>query len=164
MSYAPNVSSPQTQLEFAGFWRRTGAAVIDTLLLLIVEAPFMIWAYGVGYYTDLDKEFRWIEGRTDLIVGWVAPPIVTIFLWRKWQTTPGKFLFKAYVVDAETLGPATIIRYVLRYIGYFLAGLPFLLGVFWVAFDRRKQGWHDKLAGTVVIVRRTAKPSSETAV
>jgi len=26
-----------------------------------------------------------------------------------------------------------------------------LLGLVWVAFDRRKQGWHDKLAGTVVI-------------
>ncbi|EAV2407511.1 RDD family protein, partial [Salmonella enterica] len=32
------------------------------------------------------------------------------------------------------------------------------LGFFWIAFDRRKQGWHDKLAGTVV-VRNTRIPS-----
>jgi len=28
-----------------------------------------------------------------------------------------------------------------------------LLGVIWVAFDGRKQGWHDKLANTVVVRR-----------
>jgi uncharacterized RDD family membrane protein YckC len=26
-----------------------------------------------------------------------------------------------------------------------------MLGFIWIAFDKRKQGWHDKLAGTVVI-------------
>ncbi|MGR3985112.1 MAG: RDD family protein, partial [Gammaproteobacteria bacterium] len=31
--------------------------------------------------------------------------------------------------------------------------LFFGLGLLWVAFDKRKQGWHDKLAGTVVIKR-----------
>jgi uncharacterized RDD family membrane protein YckC len=25
------------------------------------------------------------------------------------------------------------------------------LGLLWVAFDRRKQGWHDKIANTVVV-------------
>jgi uncharacterized RDD family membrane protein YckC len=35
--------------------------------------------------------------------------------------------------------------------------LPIFLGFVWVAFDRRKQGWHDKLAGTVV-VRPRRKP------
>jgi uncharacterized RDD family membrane protein YckC len=29
--------------------------------------------------------------------------------------------------------------------------LVFFLGFIWVAFDKRKQGWHDKIAGTVVI-------------
>jgi uncharacterized RDD family membrane protein YckC len=28
------------------------------------------------------------------------------------------------------------------------------MGLLWVAFDPRKQGWHDKLAGTVVIRSR----------
>jgi uncharacterized RDD family membrane protein YckC len=27
-----------------------------------------------------------------------------------------------------------------------------MLGFIWIAFDKRKQGWHDKLAGTVVIL------------
>jgi uncharacterized RDD family membrane protein YckC len=29
--------------------------------------------------------------------------------------------------------------------------LPLCLGIFWVGWDKRKQGWHDKIAGTLVI-------------
>ncbi|MEO8407836.1 MAG: RDD family protein, partial [Oxalobacteraceae bacterium] len=35
--------------------------------------------------------------------------------------------------------------------GYFVSALPFCLGLIWVGLDKRKQGWHDKLAGTVVV-------------
>jgi uncharacterized RDD family membrane protein YckC len=38
-----------------------------------------------------------------------------------------------------------------RYLGYFVSTIPFGLGLFWIGWDKRKQGWHDKLAGTVVI-------------
>jgi uncharacterized RDD family membrane protein YckC len=44
-------------------------------------------------------------------------------------------------------------RSFLRYIGYFVSGLALGIGFLWVAFDSRKQGWHDKIAGTVVIRR-----------
>jgi uncharacterized RDD family membrane protein YckC len=40
---------------------------------------------------------------------------------------------------------------VMRYIGYYISTIPLLLGLIWVGIDSRKQGWHDKLAGTVVI-------------
>ena len=39
----------------------------------------------------------------------------------------------------------------LRYIGFFISCLVFLLGVIWAAFDAQKQGWHDKIAGTYVV-------------
>jgi uncharacterized RDD family membrane protein YckC len=29
--------------------------------------------------------------------------------------------------------------------------LPLFIGLIWVAFDKKKQSWHDKLAGTVVV-------------
>jgi len=45
-----------------------------------------------------------------------------------------------------------------RYFGYFLASIPLGLGLLWVAFDKRKQGWHDKLAGTVVIRETRPEP------
>jgi uncharacterized RDD family membrane protein YckC len=42
-------------------------------------------------------------------------------------------------------------RLVIRLLCYFVSALPFCLGFLWAAFDRRKRGWHDKIAGTVVI-------------
>jgi len=42
-------------------------------------------------------------------------------------------------------------RGLLRYVGFIIAAIPLLIGLIWAAFDSRKQGWHDKIAGTVVI-------------
>jgi uncharacterized RDD family membrane protein YckC len=39
----------------------------------------------------------------------------------------------------------------LRYVGLIISIVIFFLGVIWAGFDRRKQGWHDKMAGTVVV-------------
>ncbi len=64
--------------------------------------------------------------------------------------TPGKMLLRLQVRtlsgDRITTGTAF-----LRWVGYLISGLFFALGFLWVAFDRKKQGWHDKIAMTVVI-------------
>jgi len=55
------------------------------------------------------------------------------------------------LVDAKTGNRLSIGQAVGRYFAYILAAIPLLLGYIWVGIDKRKQGWHDKLAGTVVI-------------
>jgi uncharacterized RDD family membrane protein YckC len=47
-------------------------------------------------------------------------------------------------------------------LGYYVSAIPFGLGLLWVGIDPKKQGWHDKLAGTVVIRRKggTTRPVS----
>lgn len=64
----------------------------------------------------------------------------------------------AQVVDAQTGATVTVGQAMLRYLGYFIAMLPLGLGIFWIGFDRRKQGWHDKIAGTVVVKRTNTRP------
>jgi uncharacterized RDD family membrane protein YckC len=39
----------------------------------------------------------------------------------------------------------------LRWVGYIISAAGICLGFIWIIFDRKKQGWHDKIAGTVVI-------------
>jgi len=39
----------------------------------------------------------------------------------------------------------------LRYVGYVLSIIPLCLGILWVLWDPKKQGWHDKIAGTLVV-------------
>ncbi|HDP0318999.1 TPA: RDD family protein [Salmonella enterica subsp. enterica serovar Concord] len=76
---------------------------------------------------------------------------VTVVLWRWFQATPGKMALRLRVVDAQSGQAASMGQYVIRYVGYVLSTLPVGLGFLWIAFDNRKQGWHDKLARTVVV-------------
>jgi hypothetical protein len=44
-------------------------------------------------------------------------------------------------------------------VGYLVSNI-FYLGFIWVAFDGKKQGWHDKIAGTVVIIREDGEQTA----
>ena len=65
---------------------------------------------------------------------------------------------KLRIVDAATGNKMTTGQAIGRYFAYTIAILPLCLGLIWVGIDKKKQGWHDKLAGTVVI-RDTGKQS-----
>jgi uncharacterized RDD family membrane protein YckC len=77
--------------------------------------------------------------------------VAVIVYWFYRQATPGKMAISARIVDAKTGEKPSLQQYIIRYVGYVVAFLPLGLGIFWVAWDKKKQGWHDKLAGTVVI-------------
>ena len=74
-----------------------------------------------------------------------------ILFWVARSATPGKMLIRARIVDAATGGKPSIGQLIGRYLGYYVSMLPMFLGFVWIAFDQRKQGWHDKLARTVVV-------------
>ena len=137
-------------LEYAGFWVRVGAALIDTILISLIIWPVMTAVYGTDYWTA-DKL---IQGPLDFLVSWVLPAVAVILFWLARQATPGKMAVAARIVDAKTGATPTTAQFVIRYLGYYVAMLPLFIGILWVAFDPRKQGWHDKLAGTVVVRRR----------
>lgn len=142
----------EQEIEYAGFWIRVGASLIDTLLLLAVTMPLLLAIYGWAYFTDDTLELS--RGAADILISWVFPPVAVIAFWLYKQATPGKMAVSCKVVDADTGGPLTVGQSIGRYAAYYLSILPLGLGFIWVAFDRRKQGWHDKLAGTVVIRTR----------
>lgn len=139
-----------SDLEYVGFWARVGAALIDTIILLLIISPMLVAIYGWEYYyTD-----GWVKGPADVLISWVLPAVACIWLWHKLRATPGKMLIGAEIVDADTGGPMTLSQSVIRYLGYFVSTIPLGLGLIWVAFDPRKQGWHDKIAGTVVVRKK----------
>lgn len=135
--------------EYAGFWIRTGATIIDTILIMIVTFPLLVSIYGWAYFDGENTGF--IAGPADLLISWVLPAIAVILFWLKKQATPGKIAVSAKVVDARTGQTMSTAQSIGRYLAYFVSIIPLGLGLIWVAFDRKKQGWHDKLANTVVI-------------
>ena len=82
------------------------------------------------------------------------PAAASIIFWLSKQATPGKMAVSAKVVDARTGNTLSVGQSIGRYLAYFICMLPLGLDVLWVAFDARKQGWHDKLARTVVVRSR----------
>ena len=143
-------SSMQSQdLEYVGFWPRVGASILDTIILVIITSPILIAIYGWAYYTDESTPL--IAGPADFLVSWVFPAVAVIMFWLYRQATPGKMAVSARVVDARTGKSLSVGQAIGRYLAYFVSALPQCLGIIWVAFDPKKQGWHDKLAGTVVI-------------
>ncbi|RFA27004.1 RDD family protein [Alkalilimnicola ehrlichii] len=132
---------------YAGFWVRTGAAFIDTILLLLVLAPILTWIYGAEYWYSEQL----VHGTWDVVFNYLMPVVVIIAFWIYKSATPGKLAVNIAIVDAKTGGKPSTGQFILRYIGYYVAMLPLFIGIIWVGIDKRKQGWHDKLAGTVVV-------------
>lgn len=149
---SPLETTEEESMRYAGFWMRVVAGIIDTVLLLIVTTPLLFLIYGKAYFLkDIDSPM--IAGTADVLINWILPIVLIIAFWTLKQGTPGKILLKMKIVDAKTGGCPTMTQWIIRYIGYIPATLVLFLGLFWIIWDEKKQGWHDKLAGTVVIFR-----------
>ena len=135
---------------YAGFWIRLRATIIDTVLLLLVTAPLLVMIYGKVYFLDTESTFA-PAGPADVLITYALPAIVVLVFWMYKSATPGKMILNMKIVDAKTGENASVGQLAIRYIGYYVAMIPLFSGLIWVAFDKRKQGWHDKLAGTVVV-------------
>ncbi len=140
--------------EYAGFWIRTGAALIDSILMLIVTAPILTVIYGADYW-ESESLF---QGAWDVLLSHILPAIAIIVFWVYKSATPEKMATKLSIVDAKTGGQPSAGQFIGRYFGYYVSMIPCFLGIIWVGIDKRKQGWHDKLAGTVVIRNNMSEP------
>ena len=89
-------------------------------------------------------------GSAGLGLGFVLSLVYTwYFLTRQNGQTPGKMIMHIRVIkkDGTPIDDATAI---VRYIGYYISCL-IVIGVLWAFWDDKKQGWHDKVANTIVV-------------
>ena len=156
-------------VRYAGFWVRFAASVIDSILVSAIVGPLLIAAYGRGYFQPYIDFLR--SGQVDLLtrlvafadaseqyngtasnlINWLVPAILIVVFWMARQATPGKMVFGIRIVDATTMQKPSAGQDIGRYLAYFVSLLVLGLGFLAIAFDKRKQGWHDRLAGTLVI-------------
>lgn len=142
-----DLSSQSDELEYVGFWARAGASIIDTICILLVTYPILIAIYGMTYLSKSSLA----AGPADVFLTYIVPAAIVIGFWIYTSSTPGKMLVGAKIVDAKTGNKPSTGQLIGRYFGYYLSLIPFGLGYLWVGWDSRKQGWHDMLAGTVVV-------------
>jgi uncharacterized RDD family membrane protein YckC len=143
--------------KFAGFWIRTVAYVIDGFLILVLLAILAgvgIFGYTSGSATDTVSSFShtFYESNWNFLnvaVFALNMAYFTFFLGTRGQT-PGKMICGLKVVRLDG-SPVSFGQAAVRTLGYYLNHFTLCIGFLWVAIDPRKQGLHDKIAGTYEI-------------
>ncbi len=124
--------------EKVGFLRRLVAFIIDVVLLGIIN-QILTSAFYAG----------------DAIAAAGINSLLNIaYLIGMWAFADGQTLgMKALGMKVvKTDGtPVTFLTALLRYVGLIISFFVLFLGVIWIAFDKDKQGWHDKIASTYVV-------------
>lgn len=119
----------------AGFGVRFVAGLIDVVVMAIVS--------GV-----LNKMVPFMRLP---ILGSIPGVLYSILLWVNWHgQTIGKRAMGIKVVRTDGK-PLDYPEAVIRYLAYLISAIPFFLGFLWIIWDEKKQGWHDKLAKTLVV-------------
>lgn len=134
---------PLEEPHYVGFWWRVLTFIIDSILISFLLLPLLSFALGDPMGTS----------TPGIVLQLVLPAVAFVAFWSARSTTPGKMAIGAEIVDADTGAKPSVRQCIIRYIGYYVATIPLFLGLVWVAFDKRKQGWHDKLANTVVVFK-----------
>jgi uncharacterized RDD family membrane protein YckC len=153
----PAYGAPQAR--YGGFWIRFVAVIIDGIIVSIpvfilgvilgVAAAVASNASGNSNSSGANAATTGVGLLVELI-GVVISIGYFIYFWGRGQTLAMR-LFHLRVADATTGQPIGYGRAALRYLGYVLSALVCYIGLIWAAFDSRKQGWHDKIASTVVL-------------
>ena len=141
------VASPGS---YGGFWIRLVAYIIDAIILGIFGAILSV-PLGVNY-SDVNS-LNSAAARTSNGIDLVLSLVYFVGLWTYMGGTIGQRIFGMRVVDAASGQPIGLGKAVVRWLGLLLSFFVCFIGVIWVAFDARKQGWMDKIAGTVVVRR-----------
>lgn len=135
---------------YAGFWIRVAASIVDSILILLIILPALTWIYGMDYWLS----DRLVSGGWDFFFNYILPAIAVLLFWLYRAATPGKMLFGLKIVSLGEQGKLSVLQAFGRYVGYYLSTIMLFAGFIWIAFDPKKQGWHDKLANTIVIKTR----------
>ena len=159
--------------KFAGFWRRLVAFMIDSTIVTIIFVVLCVITALAFFFGAMSADNNaWINNLANLkafssillltMVFYIA--INTAYFTYFHGTTgrtPGKMLLGLQVLSADGTPISFGIAF-LRAVGYLVSSLlgTIPIGFIWAAFDKKKQAWHDKIAGTVVIIREQQNESA----
>jgi uncharacterized RDD family membrane protein YckC len=158
---------PAPGVKFASHGPRLVAYIIDSLIVgLIYLVILVVWSAAfVSTTPSIDFDTGMPTGGMTAAVGLfglftvvflfglILPLAYFPVFWTRGGQTPGMRPFNLYVVRDSDGGPISTGQAILRLVGTWVAALPLYLGFVWVFIDARHRGWHDLIAGTVVIER-----------
>ena len=155
--------APPPQIKLAPLSKRFIAIVIDGFIVgifsfavLFAAGPFAALSEAMAG-TDLDainaaiSQFQSDALPVNLLVSAVYNVVLmTLFNGQ----TLGKMVFGMRVVKKNGRRISVLDALLRNVLGYMVSQMFFMLGYIWAVADRENQAWHDKMAGTVVVVER----------
>ena len=141
-------------MQHIGFLTRLVAWIIDAIIVTI-GSQIISWIFGVASFVpgtagtggELSFGVMQIMGMILQLV-WAVGYL--LYFWSSRGQTPGKMVMGIKIVSTDG-GPLTLGKAFVRWIGYIISTVVFCLGFLWIIWDKEKQGWHDKIAGTYVV-------------
>lgn len=143
-----------------GFGRRLVAYLIDIVIVWILQ---FIGGICAGAAILAATAAGGDETAYNALTGCVALVIAAgyfVLFWATTGQTPGKMALGIKVIGTDGM-PVNWGKAILRYIGYIISSLVLMLGFIWIAFDGKRQGWHDKIASTYVVRKETQFSTAE---
>jgi len=162
----PDFQTPNLVGHYAGFTSRAVAFTIDAMIMssMLLAIPWLLQLIietiqlnlvFVNFAFSINKVIVFL---TSIVFRFIFLYSYYTFFWFFAGQTPGKSLTGVRVIrtDGKRVGP---LRSLLRMIGYAISVLLLGIGFFWVLIDDRRQGFHDKIAGTYVVYAWEARPN-----
>ena len=148
---------PAAGVIYGGFWKRVLAFILDAIIIGVLTSVLVPLFGGGSIVQTGPGEFEINYGANAF--GGLIGLVYFIGFWAWRGQTPGMIPFRLRVVKVQDGQRPDWIFSLLRYVGLIISFVVIFIGVIWVAFDSRKQGWHDKIASTVV-VRDMVEPAA----
>lgn len=135
--------------ELATVGQRLSSFIVDLIVLSVIYIALIILIDGdMGeaiVASGVGEEFQ----PAHLLMAVIGIGYYTYFFGK--GETPGMRLVEIKLVRTDGVEPVGLHRGFLRWVGMEISGIVLLLGYTWILFDKKRQGWHDKIAGTYVV-------------
>jgi uncharacterized RDD family membrane protein YckC len=155
---------PQVETKYGGFWQRFGARFLDGIIILAIALiPAIIvgvMVYNAAYPSD--QLFVTDEQAGDAVEAGILAGIAVCILvsaiyqlvgWSVGGTWGMKALGLRLITPSAGEAPGfgrALMRY---FVSLISLNVLWFLGFLWMIWDEKKQTWHDKAAGTVVVAQ-----------
>jgi uncharacterized RDD family membrane protein YckC len=137
----------ENNFKYASFKDRALALLIDVVFLTIASLILQGIIFGVANYMHASIDVDKLNFLDRLILG----PVYYIVMLYFFEASLGKMIMKIKIVS-ESGRKMLFLQILLREtVGKAVSALTLGYGYFWIIVDNKNQGFHDKIAKTVVI-------------
>jgi uncharacterized RDD family membrane protein YckC len=153
------VAGPGPGLAFAPHGSRLLSYIVDVLIVgAVVTALTVALAIPMAAMAGAQPQDT-LTAPQGVLIALIVIAVLVVSLgyfpwfWARSGSTPGMRMTGLQVVRDTDGGPLTTGQALLRLVGYWVSSAVMYLGFIWIFIDSRHRGWHDLIAGTVVVKR-----------